>query len=354
MKVEKKVIANLNKCYAMGEVTYKGEHCFVVAAEKNDPCYLFAEDGTVISKLWDAPGGVMTITTVPGTEAQFLCTRQFYSPNDGFKARIEIVNIKDDGSCDISTLCYAPFVHRFGVLTRGGHNYIVVCCIKGGMEFKNDWSFPGATYGAELPADLSQFKDGKTLELKLLKGNMLKNHGFSKFNYGGYEAALVGSEEGSFIFAPPAVSGADWEVTQVLSVPSSDSVLIDLDGDGKNELGVISPFHGNSLTIYHQDEHGNFAPQWKYAAPEASTEMLHATWACNMLGKPTWIVGWRKGTKDTIAITWDAEACNYKTEFIDQNTGCANALHFVDKDGVDIVVGTNREIDEVAYYKITE
>ena len=117
---------------------------------------------------------------------------------------------------------------------------------------------------------------------------------------------------------------------------------------------MISPFHGNALTIWHLDEHGNYVPQWKYGAPEADTEMLHATWACEMLGKPTWIVGWRKGTKDTIAITWDAEAGNYKTEFIDKNTGCANALHFVDKDGKDIIVGTNREIDEVAYYTITE
>ena len=144
------------------------------------------------------------------------------------------------------------------------------------------------------------------------------------------------------------------EVTQISSVPSSDSVLIDFDNDGQLELGCISPFHGASLTIYHLDEHGNYIPQWKYDRPESETEMIHATWACEMLGKNTWIVGWRKGTKNTIAITWDEEAGTYKTEMIDQNTGCANALHFVNKDGKDVIVGTNREIDEVALYTITE
>ncbi|MBQ1922742.1 MAG: hypothetical protein II189_02875, partial [Lachnospiraceae bacterium] len=52
--------------------------------------------------------------------------------------------------------------------------------------------------------------------------------------------------------------------------------------------------------------------------------------------------------------SWDAEAGTYKYEFIDKNTGCANALHFIDKDGKDIIVGTNREINEVAYYTLTE
>ena len=46
MKVEKKVISDLTKCYAMSEITVEGKHCFLVAAEKDDPCYLFAEDGT--------------------------------------------------------------------------------------------------------------------------------------------------------------------------------------------------------------------------------------------------------------------------------------------------------------------
>lgn len=354
MKVEKKVISNLNKCYSMTELTYDGAHCFLVAAEKHDPCYLFSEDGTKLDTVWTEPGGVMTMVQVPGTNGQFLATHRFYSPNDSKEAQIVIVTPKEKGNWEVRTLCSAPFVHRFGILNRAGHNYLIVCCLKTGHEYKNDWRFKGACFGAELPSDLSSFHEGHQLELTLIKGGMLKNHGYSLIRHGGHDAALIGCEEGTFLFDPPAVLGAGWEVTQISSVPSSDSVLIDLDGDGRPELGCISPFHGDSLTIYHLDEHDNYVPQWKYSRPESETEMLHATCACEILGRPAWVVGWRKGTKDTILITWDAEAGTYKTEYIDQNTGCANAMHFVSKDGKDVIVATNREIDEVALYTVTE
>lgn len=354
MKVEKKVISNLNKCYSMTELNYQGEHCFLVAAEKHDPCYLFAEDGTQLETVWTKPGGVMTMAQVPGSNGQFLATHKFYSPNDSAEAKIVIATPNGKDNWEIRTLCHVPFVHRFGILNRGGVNYIIACSLKTGHEYKNDWRFAGACYGAELPSDLSPYNDENPLKLSLLKDGMLKNHGYSLIKRGGHDAALVACEQGTFIFNPPAVRGAKWEVEMVSNIPSSDSVLMDFDGDGKLELGCISPFHGASLTIYHLDEHGNYVPQWKYNRPEAETEMIHATWTCQLLGKPTWIVGWRKGSKDTIAITWDAEAGTYNTEFIDQNTGCANALHFVNKDGQDVIVATNREIDEVALYTIRE
>jgi len=351
MKVEKKVISSLNKCYSMAELNYQGAHCFLVAAEKHDPCYLFAEDGTQLDTVWTEPGGVMTMTQAPGSNGQFLATHKFYSPNDSAEAKI-VIATPANGGWEIRTLCDAPFVHRFGVLSRNGVNYLLVCCLKSGHEYKNDWRFPGACYGAVLPEDLSQYNENNQLKLTKIKDGMLKNHGFSLIQMDGHDAAVIGCEEGTFVFTPPASPDSAWEIKQVCGVPSSDSVLIDFDGDGQLELGTISPFHGNSLTIYHLDEHGNYVPCWKYGRPEKETEMLHATWAGELLGRPTWVVGWRKGTKNTIAITYANGA--YQTEAIDTDTGCANVMHFVNKDGKDVIVGTNREIDEVAMYTITE
>ena len=336
MKVEKKVISNLNKCYAISSLNFKGNNCFLVAAEKSDPCYLFSESGELLETVWEQPGGVMTMTQVPNSDGQFLATHEFFSPNNSQNARIIIATPKSKNNWEIRTLCKVP------------------CALKTGHEYKNDWRFKGACFGSVLPEDLSGFNDSNMLKMELICDGMLKNHGFCKISHAGHDAALVGCEEGTFLISPPAVLGSDWEVEQISSIPSSDSILMDFDGDGKLELGCISPFHGNSLTIYHLDEHGNYVPQWKYSRPEKETEMIHATWACEISGKPTWVVGWRKGTKKTIAITWDNDSGDYKTDVIDENTGCANAMHFKNSKGQDVIVATNREIDEVALYTISE
>lgn len=352
MIIEKKIIGKLNKCYAVTELNIRSEHCFLVAAEKRDPCYLFREDGTRLETVWTEPGGIMSMTQIPGTDGQFLSTQLFFSPDDARNAKIVMATPLEPGQWDIRTLCEAPFVHRFGILSRGGVRYLLVCCLKSGHEYDNDWRFPGACYAAVLPEDLSGFNAEHPLELKCIKSGLLKNHGYSAVTLDGHDAALIGCEQGTFLFSPPERPDGEWEIRPLCAVPSSDSVLLDFDGDGQPELGCISPFHGSSLTIYHLDEHGNYIPRWKYDRPESETEMIHATWAGTLAGKPTWVVGWRKGSKDTIAITF-ADG-RYRTAYLDRNTGCANLLHFVNGKGQDVLIGTNREIDEIAMYTIME
>ncbi len=343
MNVEKKVVYKLNKCYSMAKLNYKGQDCFLAAAEKQDPCYLFSAEGELLDTVWEGPGGVMTMEQIPGSDGAFLATHEFYSPNDSAKARIVIASPNESG-WEVRTLCNAPFVHRFGILNRNGVNYLIICCLKSGHEYKNDWRFLGATYGAVLPEDLSGFDAEHQLELTLLMDGMLKNHGYSKFVEKSMDTAVVACDTGVYQFVPPASPEANWEIKMLTSDPSSDAILVDFDGDGELELGSITPFHGDTLRVYKKNAEGKYEVQWEH--PE-KCPFLHATWVAELFGKPTWFVGSRQGERLSMVITWDG---SYKVEVFDQGAGAANALMLDDRR----LAMTNRETDEIAIYTFSE
>ena len=59
--------------------------------------------------------------------------------------------------------------------------------------------------------------------------------------------------------------------------------------------------------------------------------------SCNLgrhsLWKKRFVVGNRRGNRKTIAVSWEAR--EYQTEIIEENTGAANILHFMNKEGKD-------------------
>ena len=347
MKAVKKVISNLTKCYSIAPLHYQGKDHILVAAEKVDRCLLFDLDGNQEDTVWEQPGGVMTMQQVPGTDGQFLATHKFYSPNDSKDAKIVIVTPKSKGNWEVRTLTDLPFVHRFDILERNGVHYLIACCLKSGHEFKDDWSSPGRVFAAVLPEDLSSFDEEHQLEMKVIKVQMLKNHCYYRVKENGQDTSVVSCENGIYQFIPPASPEGEWEITQLLDTPASDALLLDMDGDGEKELAVLAPFHGEKIDFYKKKD-GRFEHVYSYGK---DAEFVHAIWGGDIGGVPTVIIGHRKGDRDLLAFTYDQEKQEYRAERLDHDCGPANAYAYK-YDGKDILIATNREIDEVARYEL--
>lgn len=347
MKVTKKVMANLTKCYSIAPLYYHGKGHLLIAAEKEDPCLLFNLDGELEDTIWEKPGGVMSMQQIPGTNGQFLAVQRFYSPNDSKEAKIVIVTSKENGAWEVRTLVNLPFVHRFDILERNGTRYLIACCLKSGHEFKGDWSSPGKVFAAALPDDLRGFDEEHPLEMHVIKDRMLKNHGYYRVRENGQDAGLISCESGVYLFVPPKTAESGWEISQLLDTPASDAVLIDLDHDGEKEMVVLSPFHGENIDFYKRKE-GRFERVYSY---EKKAEFTHAIWADVICGIPTVIVGHRKGERDLLAFTYDQQKKRYQAQILDHDCGPANAYVYRYKDK-EILISTNREIDEIARYEL--
>ena len=347
MKITKKVIGKLEKCYSLAPLTYKGKQHMLVAAEKVNQCRLYDLDGNLEDIIWEGPGGTMSMVQVPGSNGEFLATQKFYSPNDSKEAKIVLAS-PSDGGWKIKTLANLPFVHRFDIISRNGINYVIACTLKSGHEYKEDWSSPGKVQVCRLPEDLTNINEKNPLEFKVLKDGMLKNHGYCKAVVDGIESSFATSNEGVFRFIPPAYENGAWKVEKVLAESASDVAFVDFDGDGEMEMLTISPFHGEKISIFKkQDE--QYQKVYTY---EKDVEFAHGIWGGEICGRQGVLIGHRKGERNLLFFTCtNSEKLIFTAELLDSNVGPANVLHY-EKDGTDYILSANREIDEIALYKV--
>lgn len=346
MRVEKKKISDLELCYWVTTLQYQGKRHLLVASEKAYSCLLFDESGKLVDEVWKEPGGTMTAVQLPGVDGAFLATHRMYSPNDNKLATI-VLCWHEDGQWKIKTLLNLPGVHRFDILSRNGVNYLIACTLKSDYEYKDDWRFPGKVWACPLPKDLKSLPEDYRLPVTVIREGLLKNHGYSRSEKDGVQVAIVTSEEGVFSFMPPAAPGQEWEIEHLLNEPTSDALLLDFDGDGEKEMLTLSPFHGDTLRIFKQ-KNGAFEQIFEY---EKKIEFAHAICAATLNGKPFAVIGYRKKDRDLLAVKY--ENGGYAVEVLDHDVGPANALS-IQVDGKTVIFSANREINEVAYYTVTE
>lgn len=341
MKYRKQVIGQLEKCYALSTVTVDGQSSLLVAAEKHNPCWRFDLSGNRLDTVWEEPGGIMTMVPVPGMENAFLATHKFYSPNDSAQA-ILVCAKREEGQWNITKIADLPFVHRFDIIPSGGVNYVLACTLKSGHEYKNDWRFPGKLWVGILPED-----PARPLELSVLKEGLTHNHGYTRFVKDGRIHGIVSCDEGVFQVTPPEKPGMEWKMECLLEVACSDTIKIDLDGDGEEELFTISPFHGDTISIWHKAD-GGFEKVYQYPEP---LPFLHAIYGGSVCDRPTVYAGNREGDRLFAGFWFDRVSGAYRVDVVDRGAGPANCMLF-ERDGHPALLASNRETDEIAIYDI--
>ena len=110
------------------------------------------------------------------------------------------------------------------------------------------------------------------------------------------------------------------------------------------ELAAIEPFHGSKGIIY-KNINGKLTP-----IHEHNYEFGHVVWGGRILGKPSLIIGGRKGNRDVVIYQVD-ETGKIKETLVD-NTGGPSNIAVQNLENSDVILAANREIGEVAVYKI--
>ncbi len=343
MKFEKKVIGNLEKCYSVSSLCVNGIDRLLVAAEKHAPCLLFDTNGSLLETVWTEPGGVMSLVPISSNAGLFMATHQFYSPNDSGNAKL-VAARRETAGWKVTDVASMPFVHRFDVLSCNGTKYIIACTLKSNHLYKNDWSSPGKVYASVLPQGYA----GEPLEFHIIHENMGHNHGYSRFTENGCESGIVSCDQGVFRFIPPEQTTGQWGIEKLIDMPCSDAVLVDLDNDGTPEIVSISPFHGDTLTIWKWSGE-NY--EKAYTHPE-KMPFLHAICAGSLLNTKVVLIGNRESKRELLAFQYDSKSKTYLFDVVDEGAGPANCIIF-QADGGDRILAANRESNEIAIYTPT-
>jgi hypothetical protein len=146
MKIEKKVIAELEMVYSVSPLEISGETHLVAATEDHGPCLLFSPPDWIKSVVWNGPGGTMDI--IPYEKGSFFAIQKFFPI---FQSEGACIVYAEPGQSiykewKVRKVVDLPFVHRIGLVNIGKTKTIIASTLCGGKDYQNNWSKPGAVY----------------------------------------------------------------------------------------------------------------------------------------------------------------------------------------------------------------
>ena len=345
MRIEKKVLDSIVRCYCVGSVTIDQELYILMASEEvAGPCYAYhGPDFGIKETVWEQCGGTMSIIEIPDTNGEFLAVQNFFPGFKSETAKIVWGKRDPENGWIIRDVLSLPYVHRFDIVKSGNTNWFIGATLCTSKKEREDWSDPGKIYAGKLPSDLSQ-----GIRVDPIMDGLLKNHGYYRAQYEGRDACFFTCESGIYVLTPPAEEGGDWSVRHILERPVSDVAVYDIDGCGEDELVTIEPFHGNGFFI-----NKRYGSEYRkvYTYP-GEINFAHAVWAGKLRGVPAVIGGIRRVNCELFMVRCkDAVNQIYETTVIEEGVGPANVA-VINKKDHDLILSANHTKNEAAVYII--
>jgi hypothetical protein len=340
MKFTKTVIHRMNMPYAIGLFGTGPTASVVCATEDHGPVVVIAPPYRQARTLVPGPGGCMALVADEERPGELFAIMGCFV---GYKFQGGgVYNVRDGGTADAAAerVLDLPFAHRIGLVARGGTRYLVAANLAEDKKDAADWSRPGAVYAAALRP-----RDGSApLTAQPILTGIHKNHGLLLADFEGRSSLLIGAAEGLFCMDLQS-PGPEWPSRQVLPREVSEVAVLDLDGDGTDELVTIEPFHGNTLRAYRKAADG-WSPFW-----DAELSFGHCVLAGMFDGRRSVIASSRTGDKSLLMFQFEEDPKHPRRIVVDESPAAANMV-IMPRAGGDLLFSANQAEGEVAVYKV--
>jgi len=372
VRFEKRSLCAMNMPYALGRLDLDGEECVVGATEDHGQVMLMRPPFREASELVSGPGGCMALLPDrqrPGSLFAVMGCFLGYKFQEGGIYRIRRTSQEraarpdagrtgtgspaggGDGRADsgfsATKILDLPFAHRIELVDRPAGRFLIAAALAADKSDPTDWSKPGALYAAPVPAEDALDSRGGWKLVPILEG-IHKNHGLLVARFQGRRTVLLSGSEGLFAIDLEAV-GDLWPSRRVLEREISEIAVFDVDGDGKEELVTIEPFHGNALRVYRDAAAG-----WELAW-EAELAYGHCLWTGEIAGRRSILVSNRSGSRDLVLFQFPLSrggaSLDPERVVVDSGAGSANML--VLRSGeVERIFATNQGSGEITMYTV--
>jgi hypothetical protein len=316
---------------------FHNESGFYIGAgsETRPEVYLYNMSTCEKSPIPNLPGGMMSFIPIPGKPDLFVTIMELFPPFIGQDAGIYL-HTRMDLTWESGKALALPFAHRCETLSRAGSHFLVAATVSRHKDDPGDWSQPGELHVIDL--EMCEIRKWKST---VIDSSIVRNHGMCKSRIDGRDVVYVSGEQGIFYVEK---AGDEWSVNQVFYGEVSEMAFFDLDGDGKDELVTIEPFHGNTLNVYKQD-----GANWEKRFSD-SLSFGHGLSAGIFNSEPTIVAGNRSGSFALEAfIVTDLLRGKAERRVIEEAAGPTQTQVFT-FNSRDYILSANHKKNEVALY----